>query len=64
MSETKAKRLLSLNQVRSRVTLSRSSIYAKAKSNDFPAPIKISENRVAWDEDEIDRWIAEKIKVA
>ena len=60
MGEPNAKRLLSLKQVSSRVTLSRSSIYARVRAQDFPAPIKISENRIAWDEQDIDKWIAEK----
>ena len=64
MSDTKEKRLSSLRQVQNRVPFSRSTIYAKVRTGDFPAPIKISDNRVAWDDDAIDQWIANKLSAA
>lgn len=57
-------KLLSLSEVRQRVPFSRSTIYAKIGKAEFPAPIKISENRVAWDCAAIDAWIANKLDQA
>lgn len=56
--------LIGLRSVQERVPFSRSTIYAKIARNEFPAPIKISENRVAWSADAIDAWIAEKLQQA
>lgn len=53
--------LLSIRDVVSRVSFSRATIYNKIASGDFPAPIRISENRVAWDSAAIDAWIAVKL---
>ena len=53
--------LLSLQEVRQRVPFSRSTIYAKIPSGEFPAPVQISQNRVAWDSAAIDAWIADKL---
>lgn len=58
------RRLQSLRQVQQRVPFSRSTIYAKVRSGDFPAPVKISDNRVAWDAAAIDNWIADKLAAA
>ncbi|MCT2559246.1 AlpA family phage regulatory protein [Tsuneonella sp. YG55] len=56
--------LMSLRGVQERVPFSRSTIYAKIARNEFPAPIKISENRVAWDSAAIDAWITDKLQQA
>ena len=56
--------LLSLQEVRQRVPFSRSTIYAKIPAGEFPAPVRISENRVAWDSAAIDAWIADKLSKA
>lgn len=56
--------LLCLRKVQNRVPFSRSTIYAKIRSGDFPSPVKISENRIAWDSEVIDQWIAEKLAAA
>lgn len=55
--ENPSRRLESLKAVQQRVPFSRSTIYAKIKSGDFPAPVRISENRVAWDSAVIDEYI-------
>ena len=59
-----AERLLPLAAVMERTTYGRSSIYAKIASHEFPAPIKIGPNRVAWPESAINAWIAAKIGAA
>lgn len=56
--------LHSLREVQQRVPFSRSTIYAKISKGEFPAPIRISENRVAWDSAAIDAWIADKLNKA
>ena len=46
-----------MRDVRARVPYSPSSLYAKIARGEFPKPIKLGANRVAWDEDDIDAWI-------
>ncbi len=38
--------------------LSRSSIYAKMATGNFPKPVKLGENSVGWKETDIQNWIA------
>lgn len=59
-----ARTLHPLREVQQRVSFSRSTIYAKIARGEFPAPVKISENRVAWDSAAIDAWIADKLQAA
>jgi len=53
--------LLRLPAVLARVGLTKSPLYAAIKVGNFPAPVQISNNAVAWIESEIDSWIASKI---
>ena len=57
-------RLLSIDRVIDKTSKSRSSIYEEARRGEFPKPIKISANRVAWPESAIDAWIASKMEAA
>jgi prophage regulatory protein len=52
-------RLIRLPEVKARVGLSRSTIYARIKSNEFPAPVRLGSNArsVAWLESSIDDFI-------
>ena len=52
--------LLTMKQVSHRVTLSRTSIYNGIAAKTFPQPIRLSANRVAWVEKDIDGWIAKQ----
>ena len=54
-------RLLRFREVQSRVGFSRMHLYRLEKSGKFPIRVKIGANSVAWPENEIDRWIADKI---
>jgi len=54
-------RLLRLPEVKARVGLSRSSIYAGIDYGTFPPPIHIGQKAVAWVESDITDWINEKI---
>lgn len=51
------KRLLTMNQVLERVPVSRQQIYAWISKGSFPRQIRLSENRVAWLEADIEEWI-------
>ena len=52
-------RILRVKDVTSRVGLSRSSVYAKAKdeADDFPSAVRISERVCGWYESEVQAWI-------
>ncbi|PQA78927.1 AlpA family transcriptional regulator [Rhodoferax sp. TS-BS-61-7] len=56
-------KLLRLTHVEARTALKKSSIYAGVKSRTFPAPVRLGARAVAWREEEIDRWIVERVKV-
>jgi prophage regulatory protein len=53
-------RLLRRPEVEKLTTLSRSSIFDAVRRGKFPAPIRISSRRTAWDEAEIETWLAER----
>lgn len=54
-------RFLRRKEVEQRTGLARSTIYAKVKKREFPAPIRISTGAVAWVDEDIARWQAERI---
>lgn len=51
-----SKRFINLSAVEDKTALKKSSIYAKVKTGDFPAPIKMGV-RTVWIESEIDTWL-------
>jgi prophage regulatory protein len=53
--------LIRLKQVLARTGMSRSTIYSYMRDGRFPAPVSISTHCVAWIEDEVDRWISDRI---
>ena len=55
-------KLLRLPAVMDRCALGRSSIYAGVKAGTFPAPVRLSARDVGFREDEIDRWVFERVK--
>jgi prophage regulatory protein len=59
--EASAPRLIRLHEVKSRVGLGRSAIYAKMKQGDFPESVHLGARAVAWRSDEIDDWINARI---
>jgi prophage regulatory protein len=63
MSDTHLK-LLRLPEVKLRVGLSRSTIYAKIAINEFPAPISLGARSVAWLSSEIQNWIDGRIALS
>jgi prophage regulatory protein len=54
-------RILRLGQVRELTGLCRSSIYQLQAQKRFPRRIKIGARTVGWVENDVQRWIAEKI---
>lgn len=53
--------LLRLPQVKARSGLSRSEIYRRVASGDFPAPVKLGERASAWPEHEVAAWCEARI---
>lgn len=51
-----SKRFINLSAVEDKTALKKSSIYAKVKTSDFPAPIKMGV-RTVWVESEVDAWL-------
>lgn len=54
-------KLIRLKQVTERTGLGRSSIYNYMAAGYFPRSVKLGPRLVAWVENEIDEWIADKI---
>lgn len=55
------KQLIRLPQVRQTVGLSRSEIYRLISVGRFPRPVPLGERARAWDADEIQTWVRERI---
>ncbi len=55
-------KIIDLAEVKRLTTLSRSSIYARAKTGQFPAPLRIKgTSRSVWKTEEVLRWIEENV---
>lgn len=54
-------RLLRRPDVERKTGKSRAAIYEAIRAGTFPSPVPIGTNSVAWLEEEIDRWIAERL---
>ena len=50
-----------LPQLKARLNVSGSSIWAWVKAGTFPLPIKLSANCTAWNAADVERWAAERI---
>ena len=53
--------MLRLPEVMRRVGLSRSCIYAMVQRQEFPAPIKLTAQASAWEEESVETWLQNKI---
>ena len=53
--------ILRLPQVKSRVGLSRSSIYLPVSQGKFPQPVRLGDRAVGWLESEVEAWLREKV---
>ena len=56
--------ILRLPAVKDRTGLSRSTIYLRISKNEFPAPISLGGRAVGWLEEDIEKWLAEKIEAS
>ena len=56
-------RLLRLPAVEERTGFKKSSVYAGVKAGTFPAPVRLSARAVGWREEDIDRWVSERVTV-
>lgn len=56
-------RLLSVRDVAKDVSLSRTRVLQLVKAGDFPAPVRVSEGRVAWRDSEVQAWIRGRPRV-
>ncbi len=54
-------RMIRLKEVKRRIGLSRSSIYALVKQGSFPRQIQLGPRSVAWLESDIDDWIERRV---
>lgn len=52
--------MLRIRDVCRKTTLSRSFVFAAVARGDFPRPVKLAPRAAAWDEAEVDAWIAER----
>jgi len=57
-------KILRLPALKERVSLSRSTIYLRISKNEFPAPISLGDRAVGWLEEDIENWLAEKVKAS
>ncbi|MGX6568492.1 AlpA family transcriptional regulator [Cupriavidus taiwanensis] len=53
-------RAIRIKDVIQKVSLSQSTIYAMIAKGHFPKPFELTAGRVAWLEEDIDAWLAEK----
>lgn len=56
-----SKRFLKINEVCYKVAFSRDKVYRMIRAGEFPKPTKVGGNSVRWTEEDVDRWIDEKI---
>lgn len=61
VTPAKPGKLLRLPAVEERTGLKKSTIYAGVKAKTFPAPVRLSARAVAFREEDIDRWISERV---
>ena len=61
MTATPLKRFLRRAQVQAATGLPESSLYRLIAEGKFPKPFKLSEHRVAWLEDDVAAWQAERL---
>ena len=54
-------KILSAKDVAQKTSLSVPHIRRAAKANLFPAPVKLSESRLGWLEEEIDAWLKQTV---
>lgn len=63
LSPKRPGKLLRLPAVEERTGFKKSSIYAGLKTCTFPAPYRLSARAVGWREEDLDKWVSERVKV-
>ena len=61
--ENTVERMLSAADVAKMTSLHRGTIWRKVRDKEFPAPVQISSNRIAFRESEVAEWIDSKPRV-
>ena len=56
--------ILRLPQVLARTGLSRSTIYAKVSTGEFPEPISLGARAVGWLADEVEAWLVARVEAS
>ena len=56
-------RMLRFPEVVQRTGLSRTTIWRRVRSGEFPAPVQLSGNVVAWHADQLNRWLQTRPRV-
>ena len=56
--------LISRKKVLDKTTLSQPTLWRKERAGEFPKAVRISTNRVAYNEDAVDNWIKNKLSQA
>lgn len=62
-TKAQAPRLIRRPEVLERVGLSSSTLYEMTAAGEFPAPIPIGRQAVAWLDSEVDAWIKQRIEL-
>lgn len=57
-----AEQMLTLRDVVSRTTFSKTHIYRLINAGEFPRPVKIGPHRVAFVEREVDAWVRNRVQ--
>lgn len=60
MTEDQPERILRLGTVLERTGLSRSTLYRKIDSGEFPRQVKLSERCVGWYQSTVDNWLDQR----
>jgi prophage regulatory protein len=55
-------RLISMKQLLECVPLSKSEIYRRINAGNFPRPVRLGKNRIAFSEAEIEQWIRKHVE--
>ena len=56
--------ILRLPEIIARTGLSRSSIYLRISNGEFPRSVSLGGRAVGWLEEDVERWLAEKVEAS
>jgi prophage regulatory protein len=60
-AETARRRFMKISDVVSETSLSRATIYRLIAKGNFPTPVKVSSQRVAWPESAVHAWMNQQV---